>query len=95
MPRPRPPRSCHMPARTRPASSNRSDRNLPGHPWLDKWAIRPGDSLVTKLFDEGLATVDAVIAVVSQHSAGKPRVRADSVRTRHLTCDFTFRNCRI
>ena len=56
-------------------------------PWLDKWEIRPGDSLVTKLFDEGLATVDAVIVVVSQHSAGKPWVRAelDAARVRQIT----------
>ena len=26
-------------------------------PWLDKWEIRPGDSLVSKLFDEGVAAV--------------------------------------
>jgi hypothetical protein len=56
-------------------------------PWLDKWEIRPGDSLVTKLFDEGLATVDAVIVVVSRHSAGKPWVRAelDAARVRQIT----------
>ena len=46
-------------------------------PWLDKWEIRPGDSLVRKLFDEGVAAVDAVIVVVSQYSAGKPWVRAE------------------
>ena len=34
-------------------------------PWLDIWEIRPGDSLVRKLFEEGLDTVDAVIVVVS------------------------------
>jgi hypothetical protein len=46
-------------------------------PWLDKWEIRPGDSLVQKLFDEGVATADAVIVVVSQYSAGKRWVRAE------------------
>lgn len=56
-------------------------------PWLDKWEIRPGDSLVMKLFDEGLATVDAVIVVVSQYSAGKPWVRAelDAAMVRRIT----------
>jgi hypothetical protein len=56
-------------------------------PWLDKWEIRPGDSLVTKLFDEGLGMVDAVIVVVSQHSAGKPWVRAelDAAKVRQIT----------
>ncbi len=41
-------------------------------PWLDKWEIRPGDSLVRKLFDEGVHAVDAVIVIVSQYSADKP-----------------------
>jgi hypothetical protein len=46
-------------------------------PWLDIWEIRPGDSLVRKLFDEGLDTVDAVIVVVSASSAAKPWVREE------------------
>jgi hypothetical protein len=46
-------------------------------PWLDKWEIRPGDSLVGKLFDEGLAAVDAVVVIVSAHSAGKRWVREE------------------
>jgi TIR domain len=46
-------------------------------PWLDIWEIRPGDSLVRKLFDEGLDTVDAVIVVVSASSAVKPWVREE------------------
>lgn len=56
-------------------------------PWLDKWEIRPGDSLVQKLFDEGVAVVDAVIVVVSQFSAGKPWVRAelDAAVVRRIT----------
>jgi len=41
-------------------------------PWLDIWEIRPGDSLVRKLFDEGLDTVDAVIVVISAASVAKP-----------------------
>jgi hypothetical protein len=55
--------------------------------WLDKWEIRPGDSLVRKLFDEGLAAVDAVIVVVPQYSAGKPWVRAglDAAVVRRVT----------
>ena len=46
-------------------------------PWLDKWEIRPGDSLAGKLFDEGVSAVDAVVVVVSRYSAGKPWVRAE------------------
>ncbi|MFD9069811.1 toll/interleukin-1 receptor domain-containing protein [Streptomyces lasiicapitis] len=45
--------------------------------WLDKWEIRPGDSLVQRLFDEGIAMADAVVAVVSQHSVAKPWVREE------------------
>nr|WP_062337374.1 toll/interleukin-1 receptor domain-containing protein [Herbidospora sakaeratensis] len=51
--------------------------NLGVQPWLDKWEIRPGDSLVQMLFDEGLATADAVILVVSQYSVSKPWVREE------------------
>ena len=46
-------------------------------PWLDIWEIRPGDSLVRKLFEEGLDAVDAVIVVVSSSSAAKPWVREE------------------
>lgn len=46
-------------------------------PWLDKWEIRPGDSLVRKLFDEGLSTVNAVIVIVSAVSADKRWVREE------------------
>jgi TIR domain/Helix-turn-helix domain len=46
-------------------------------PWLDIWEISPGDSLVKKLFEEGLDTVGAVIVVVSASSAAKPWVREE------------------
>ena len=32
--------------------------------WLDKWEILPGDSLVDKLFEEGLKEADAVLIVI-------------------------------
>ena len=56
-------------------------------PWLDIWEIRPGDSLVKKLFEEGLDTVDAVIVVVSASSAAKPWVREelDAAVVRRIT----------
>ena len=56
-------------------------------PWLDIWEIRPGDSLVRKLFEEGLDTVDAVIVVVSESSAAKPWVREelDAAVVRRIT----------
>ncbi|MGW1537848.1 toll/interleukin-1 receptor domain-containing protein [Streptomyces aureus] len=52
-------------------------RNRGVEAWLDKWEIRPGDSLVRRLFDEGIAMTDAVVAVVSPHSVDKPWVREE------------------
>lgn len=59
-------------------------------PWLDIWEIKPGDSLVKKLFDEGLDTVAAVIVVVSASSAAKPWVREelDAAVVRHIISDM-------
>lgn len=45
--------------------------------WLDRWEMRPGDSLVRKLFDEGLQGADAVIVVLSRYSVEKPWVREE------------------
>ena len=39
--------------------------------WLDRWEMLPGDSLVRKIFEEGLAPADAVIVVISKHSIAK------------------------
>jgi hypothetical protein len=36
--------------------------------WLDVWEILPGDSLVDKIFNEGLKPADAVIVVLSNAS---------------------------
>jgi hypothetical protein len=33
--------------------------------WLDQWEMKPGDSLVDKIFDEGLKDASAVIIVLS------------------------------
>ncbi len=49
-------------------------------PWLDEWETRPGDSLVKKLFDEGVAVVDAVIVVVSRDSASNYGYAQNSMR---------------
>ncbi len=43
--------------------------------WLDKWEILPGDSLVDRLFEEGLKNAQAVLIVVSAVSVEKPWVR--------------------
>src|ERR671939_1221098 len=45
--------------------------------WLDKWEILPGDSLIDKLFEEGVKNAQAVIVVVSKFSVNKPWVREE------------------
>lgn len=45
--------------------------------WLDKWEMLPGDSLVDKIFEEGLKDAQAVIAVLSRASVEKPWVREE------------------
>jgi len=42
--------------------------------WLDAWEILPGDSLVDKIFNEGLKSAAAVVIVLSKHSVEKPWV---------------------
>lgn len=45
--------------------------------WLDKWEMLPGDSLVDKIFEEGLKDAQAVIVVLSRLSVEKPWVREE------------------
>ena len=45
--------------------------------WLDKWEILPGDSLVDKLFEEGLKEAEAVLIVISAVSVTKLWVRQE------------------
>jgi hypothetical protein len=45
--------------------------------WLDHWEIGPGDSLVDKIFEEGLKEADAVIVVISAVSITKRWVREE------------------
>ncbi len=45
--------------------------------WFDKWEILPGDSLVDKLFEEGLKEAEAVLIVISAVSITKPWVRKE------------------
>jgi hypothetical protein len=45
--------------------------------WVDEWEIYPGDSLVQKIFEEGLMDAEAVIIVLSEHSVDKPWVREE------------------
>lgn len=55
--------------------------------WLDVREIRPGDSLVDKIFNEGLAGADAFVVVVSNVSVNKPWVRdeLDAATVRRIT----------
>ena len=41
------------------------------------WEILPGDSLVRKIFDEGIGQAEAVIVVISEYSINKPWVREE------------------
>ncbi|MHB0763956.1 toll/interleukin-1 receptor domain-containing protein [Stutzerimonas stutzeri] len=43
--------------------------------WLDKWEMLPGDSLITKIFDEGIKNAQAVIVVLSKNSIDKPWIK--------------------
>ena len=45
--------------------------------WLDQWEMKPGDSLVDKIFEEGLKEASAVIIVLSTNSVRKPWVREE------------------
>jgi hypothetical protein len=45
--------------------------------WLDRWEMLPGDSLVDKIFEEGLKEADAIIIVLSEYSVDKPWVREE------------------
>jgi hypothetical protein len=45
--------------------------------WLDRWEMMPGDSLIDKIFEEGIGNADAVIVVISKHSAKKPWVQEE------------------
>jgi len=46
-------------------------------PWVDKWEINPGDSLVQKIFEEGLSKAPAIIVVLSRYSVEKPWVKEE------------------
>lgn len=45
--------------------------------WVDQWEILPGDSLIDKLFEEGIKAANAVIIVISKSSVLKPWVKAE------------------
>lgn len=45
--------------------------------WLDEWEIRPGDSLVQRIFPDAIGRADALIVVVSDASVDSPWVREE------------------
>lgn len=45
--------------------------------WVDQWEILPGDSLVEKIFEEGLKNADGMIIILSKISVTKPWVREE------------------
>lgn len=45
--------------------------------WLDEWEMGPGDSLIQKIFSEGLSQADAVVIILSATSIAKPWVRKE------------------
>ncbi len=45
--------------------------------WLDKWEMYPGDSLVDKIFEEGIKNAQAIIIVLSNYSVDKPWIREE------------------
>lgn len=45
--------------------------------WVDEWEILPGDSLIDKIFEEGIKSAQAMLVVLSEHSVQKPWVREE------------------
>ena len=52
-------------------------RNVGIDAWLDKWEIQLGDSLVDKIFEEGLKEASAVLIILSNTSVNKPWVKEE------------------
>ena len=52
-------------------------RNRGVDAWLDQWEMAPGDSLVDKIFEDGIAQASIVIIVLSKASIEKPWVRQE------------------
>lgn len=45
--------------------------------WLDRWEMGPGDSLIDKIFNEGIKEADAFLVVLSANSIEKPWVKQE------------------
>jgi len=45
--------------------------------WVDRWEIQPGDSLVQKIFEEGLSGADVFLVLISKNSINSKWVRQE------------------
>ena len=45
--------------------------------WVDQWEMQPGDSLVDKIFEEGIKNATVFVIVLSKASIAKPWVRQE------------------
>jgi len=45
--------------------------------WVDRWEMLPGDSLIEKIFEDGIKNAQAVVVVLSNNSVNKPWVREE------------------
>jgi len=45
--------------------------------WVDRWEMLPGDSILRKIFEEGIQNAKAVVVVLSEHSVDKKWVREE------------------
>lgn len=45
--------------------------------WVDQWEMLPGDSLIDKIFEDGIKQANAIIIVLSNFSTQKPWVREE------------------
>ena len=45
--------------------------------WFDEWELFPGDSLVDRVFEEGVKNADAMVVILSKNSVDKPWVREE------------------
>lgn len=45
--------------------------------WLDKWEMKPGDSIVDRIFEEGIKNANAILIVLSNTSVQKSWVREE------------------
>jgi hypothetical protein len=45
--------------------------------WVSCWEIMPGDSLIQKIYDEGIKNADVIIVILSEYSIDKPWVKEE------------------